>query len=224
MNKVIASIIMSAAVGGIAGIANAEIMSGTITADNHYALYSSAGNVFSYHGGNELDAGGVPGTYNWSVAESYSFEAGDFLYIAAWSDDSVAQGVLAQFQSDTLGLILSGDPRWQVYGTNINRNDGDPHPDAMEIAGHVGYADSNALWEAPFIGGDNGVTPWGNIVGIDEEAQWMWMNSVGDPDPLSGGSAGAEMLIYRTVVPAPSSLAFLGLAGLGGLTTLRRRR
>jgi hypothetical protein len=221
MNKVIASILVSAAVGGIAGLANAEIINGTITADNHYSLYSSTGGVFSYHGGNELGAGGDPGTYNWSEAESYSFELGDFLYIAAWSDDSVAQGVLAQFQSDSLGTVLSGDPRWKVYGSNINRGDGDPHPSAIEIAADVAYADANGLWETPFVGGDNGVTPWGNIVGIDEHAQWMWKDEVGDPDPLNGGAAGAEMLVYRMEVPAPGAAAMFGLAGF---MAFRRRR
>lgn len=224
MNKVIASIIISAAAGGIAVSANAELITGSITADNHYALYSSSGGLFSYHGGNELGAGGSSGAYNWSEAETYSFDAGEFLYIAAWSDDAVAQGVLAQFQSDSLGNLLSGDARWQVFGTNVNRGDGDPHPDASEIAGHVLFADTNALWETPFVGGDNGVTPWGNIAAVSDDARWMWMNSPGDPDPLAGGAPGAEMLVFRTVIPAPGSLGFFSLAGLGGLAVFRRRR
>lgn len=224
MNKIVASIIISAVVGGICSVSNAEIISGSITADNHYALFSSSGSIFSYHGGNELGYGGDPGTYNWSMAENYSFEAGEFLYIAAWSDDAVAQGVLAQFQSDTLGTILSGDPRWQVFGTTINRGDDDAHPGEIEIAAHVAYADKHASWETPFVGGDNGVTPWGNIVGIDDDAHWMWMNSPGDSDPLNGGSGGSEMLVYRTVIPAPGSLGFLGLAGLGSVAVFRRRR
>jgi len=224
MNKLVASTLVAASMAGFSQAANAELLTGTITADNHYALYSSTGNVFSYHGGNELGPEGNPGTYNWSQAESYSFNVGDVLYIAAWSDDAVAQGVLGQFHSDTLGTILSGDARWEVFGTNVNRGDGDPHPGALEIAGYVNYADTNALWEAPFVGGDNGVTPWGNIAGISEKARWMWMNYPGDPDPLNGGSAGAEMLIYRTVIPTPGSAVLVGLAGVGGMIGYRRRR
>jgi uncharacterized protein (TIGR03382 family) len=212
---------LSIALAVFAGSASADLVTGTITADNHYALYSSLGAAFSYHGGNELGAGGSPGQYNWSEAETYAFNGGDFIYIAAWSDDAVAQGVLGQFQSSGLGTILSGDSRWQVYATNINLGDGDPHPTASAIAGHVGFADTNALWESTYAGGANGVAPWSTIAGISPNARWMWKNVPGDPDPLEGGSGAAEMLIFRTVVPSPGTLA---LAALGGAALLRRRR
>lgn len=209
------------AAGFAAAGANADFVTGTITADNHYALYSSAGSVFSYHGGNEIGSGGAPGTYNWSQAEGYAFEAGDFLYIAAWSDDSVAQGVLGEFHSDGLGTILTGDARWQVYATDINRGDGDAHPDALEIAGHVGFADANLLWASTYVGGANGMAPWSTIAGVSNDARWMWKQSAEDSDPLIGGSAAGEMLIFRTSVPTPGSFAIMGL---GGLTVLRRKR
>ena len=81
---------------GAATAANAAPLYLKITADNHYALYSSTSNVFSYHGGNEIGAGGSPGTYNWSLPETYNINVGDRVFIAAWSDDSVAQGLLAE--------------------------------------------------------------------------------------------------------------------------------
>lgn len=221
MNQKLAATVAAAAITALGAFANAEIITGTITADNHYALYSSLGNAFSYHGGNELGAAGSPGQYNWSMAESYSFSAGDFLYIAAWSDDSVAQAVLGEFQSASLGTILSGDNRWQVYATDVNLGDGDPHPTAATIAGHVGYADANFLWESIFAGGANGTAPWGAIAGVSNNARWMWKNVPGDPDPTQGGSGAAEMLIFRTVVPTPATAA---LFGLGGLACYRRRR
>lgn len=205
----------------LAGAANADVVTGKITADNHYALYSSVGDVFAYHGGNELGAGGSEGGYNWSNAESYSFQAGDYLYIAAWSDDSVAQGVLAEFHSDGLGTILSGDSRWQVFGTGVNLGDGDAHPDASFIGTHVMNANANNLWEEIFSGGTNGISPWGEIAGIDKSSKWMWHGAVGDDDPTQGGSGANEMLIFRTVVPTPSSLA---LVGMGGIAAIRRRR
>lgn len=228
MNKTFAAAVVSAAALTAGSQARADLITGTITADNHYSLYTSTGGVFNYHGGNELGAAGDPGTYNWSLPETHTFEVGDFLYIAAWSDDSVAQGVLGQFDDASqgnsgLGLILSGDPRWQVYGTGINRGDGDAHPAALEIAGHVAFADLNGLWEVPFVGPSNGSAPdpWGNIAGIGESAQWMWRNAVGDDNPLIGGSGEGEMLIFRTAVPAPGAAAVLGL---GGVMALRRRR
>ncbi len=223
LNAALAAAVTAAV--GTAGAAHAEAVNVTITADNHYALFSRDNNVFSYHGGNELGAGGNPGTYNWSVAESYALNVSGTLYIAAWSDDSVAQGVLAQFTSDSLGSLLSGDSRWEVYATNVNRGDNDPHPTINEIAGYVAVADTLNLWEDTFVGGANGVEPWGTIAGISGDARWMWKNIPGDPDPTQGGSGAGEMLIFRTVmppsVPAPASAALLGL---GGLAAARRRR
>jgi uncharacterized protein (TIGR03382 family) len=195
----------------------------TVTADNHYALFTSTSGAFSYHGGNELGSGGTPGSYNWSIAETFTLPAADYLYIAAWSDDQVAQGVLAQLHFDTMGDVLSGDPRWQVMGTNINRGDGDAHPSAVEIAGFVGAADLGGLWEAPFVGGSNGVSPWGTIADISADAQWMWKNVMGDSDPLNGGAGDAEMLIFRigaTSIPTPGAMA---LFTLGALAMFRRR-
>ncbi len=205
---------------GSAACAQAATVDAVITADNHYALYSSTGNVFSYHGGNELGAGGNPGTYNWSEPEPYSINVGDYLYIAAWSDDSVAQGVLANIWVDGSPLH-SGNAAWEVYKTDINRGDGDAHPLASEIDGHVTFATANALWETPFVGGANGSGPWGMVPGINGDANWMWYATPGDDNPLEGGSGAGEMLIFRTAVPAPGAAA---LAGLGGLLVARRRR
>ncbi|MCG3122207.1 MAG: hypothetical protein GIKADHBN_00588 [Phycisphaerales bacterium] len=209
-----------AGTAAIAAAASAATVNAVVTADNHYALYSSTGSTFFYHGGNELGAGGSPGTYNWSQAESYTFNAGDYLYIAAWSDDSVAQGVLANIWVDG-NPLHSGDPAWQVYASGLVRGDGDPHPDASEVGGHVATATTNNLWEAPHVGGANGLSPWGTIAGINGDARWMWYATPGDDDPLQGGSGAGELLIFRTEVPAPGAAA---LAGLGGLLIGRRRR
>lgn len=193
---------------------------GTITADNHYALYTSTAGSFIYHGGNETEAAGSFGEHNWSHAESYEFEAGDFLYIAAWSDDLVAQGVLAEFHADSIGTMLSGDARWQVFASGINRGTGDLHPDASEIAAHAAYADANGLWESIVTGGHNGVTPWSTIAGIDAAASWMW-RSAGDADAFRGSHGSGEMLVFRAHIPAPGAVVLFGLSGL--LVAQRRR-
>lgn len=206
--------------------ASGDIVQATVTADNHYALYTSFGDEFGYLGGNETGPGGTVGAYNWSYAETYAFEGGDTLFIAAWSDDRVAQGVLGQFYSDTLGSFMSGDARWQVYATNINRGNGDPHPLAGEIRDHVAYANTNELWESVVTGGSNGVTPWRTIAGIDSAAEWMWRGSAGGGDPLRSASGAGEMLLFRmrigNIVPTPASVAVLGVAGIAVVG--RRRR
>lgn len=214
---------LSAAAPAIASVAipdRAANFRGSITADNHYALYSSIAGDFTYHGGNETGHAGSLGGYNWTHAESYEFEAGDVLYIAAWSDDRIAQGVLAEFHTESHGTILSGDPRWQVFATGAHRGTGDLHPDATEIAAHAAFADANNLWESIVTDGSNGVTPWSTIAGIDAAASWMW-RSAGEADAFRGSHAEPQMLLFRTPVPAPGAIALLGL---GGLLTVRRRR
>ncbi|MGH7133611.1 MAG: hypothetical protein ACREJO_16900 [Phycisphaerales bacterium] len=208
------------ATAGFAATASADTVNAVITADNHYSLYAKTGSVVSLIGGNELGAGGAPGTYNWSLPENASFEAGDRIYIAAWSDGSVAQGLLAQI---TLGntSLDSGHPLWQVYATGLDLGDGDPWPSAIQIDDLTKFADENNLWEAPFVGGANGIAPWGAIPGINESAKWMWYNAPNVADPLQGGSNAGEFLIFSMAVPTPGAAA---LAGLGGLVALRRRR
>lgn len=205
----------------VSGAASADMLNVTITADNHYALYTSTGGLFTYIGGNELGADGNPGQYNWSLPETYSFNSGDRVFIAAWSDDSVAQGVLAQVFNQAQQPLHSGNAAWEVYRTGVNRGDGDPHPLIEEMAGYVLTADALNLWETPYVGEENGIGPWGTIPDIASSARWMWGNVDGDPDPLRDGSGAGEMLIFSMQIPTPGSLA---LAGIGALGLARRKR
>lgn len=205
---------------GAASADQASTFDAVITADNHYAVYTRTGAIFAYHGGNELGAGGSPGTYNWSLPETYSV-SGDIMYLAAWSDDSVAQGLLAQVMLNGSDSLHSGDSRWEVYATHQNRGDGDPHPSAGDIQSLVGIADAGNLWETPYVGGANGIAPWGAVPGITTAAKWMWWNTPDDANPLDGGSGAGEMLIFRTNIPGPGAMA---LAALSGMIGLRRKR
>lgn len=93
---------ITASMSLVATQASAYNLSATITADNHYALYLGAagGTNLRFIGRNELGAGGSPGTYNWSEAESWNatYGAGDYIYLVGWSDNSVAQGWIGEFQ------------------------------------------------------------------------------------------------------------------------------
>jgi hypothetical protein len=196
-----------------AGLAAASPISGSVTADNHYALYASHNGAVSFIGGNELGAGGSPGTYNWSQAESWSYDTGDRVIIAAWSDHAVAQGLLLDMHLPNLSL-LSGDSSWRVIATGLTLGDGSPAPGAGQVGQFVAAADANNLWELPYVGGNNGVAPWGTVAGISGNAQWMWRNVQSVGDPLHGGLDAGEYLIFSRSVPAPSALAVLGFAGL----------
>ncbi len=203
------------------GLARAAIIDAAITADNHYALYTTTNVGLELVGQNEAGASGSPGTYNWSIPEPYSFFALNEVYIAAWSDDAVAQGVLAQVFVDSGESLHSGDSKWEVYATHVNRGDGDPVPTLSEMSGHIADATTGGLWETPFAGGNNGIAPWGSIPGITSAARWMWWNTPGDSDPIHGGSGAGEFLIFRIAVPTPGSAALLGA---GALLAFRRKR
>lgn len=223
MNTRITAAAVATALLACAGAAQADVsVLTTITADNHYALYTTTNTGVSYVDRNELGAGGAPGSYNWSQAESATFTALDYVYIAAWSDDATAQGLLAKV---TIGgnSFNSGHPAWQVYATGQNLGDGSPAPAASEIASYVNLATTNNLWTTPYVGGANGISPWGTVAGIDSSAKWMWYSPNGQ-NTLTPGGNYSEYLIFRiptTNVPTPGAAALLGL---GGLCMARRRR
>lgn len=203
-------------------VASAATITATITADNHYALYTGTedGASVALIGGNELGAGGAPGTYNWSAAETYSFSTDDpFVYLAAWSDDRMAQGLLTEITVDGITL-LSGDLPWTVFATGIDQDDGDPYPTETEMSDQIALA----TWEAVAVGDYNGVGPWGTIDGISASARWMWHASAKDVDALNGGYDHDEYLVFRASLPEPSSVALLAAGGIATIHTVRRRR
>ncbi len=204
----------------LAAAAGADTINATITADNHYALYTGDTSSVTFVARNEMGSGGAPGTYNWSEPENWTFNSGAFIYIVAWSDDSVAQGLLAQI-SGSSDTYHSGDPRWQVYPTFIARGDGSAAPTNAELEGHLATADAGNLWQTPHFGGNNGIAPWGNIGGIASNIPWMWVSNPQQVDPLIGGSGYGETLVFRMAVPAPGAAA---LIGLGSMSMMRRKR
>lgn len=205
----------------IAGSAQA-VTTATFTADNHYALYADYGGSVTLVGANESGTAGSPGTYNWSQAETFTFVTADTLYIAAWSDDATAQGLIGQFNIDGVD-VFTGDAGWEVFATGIDLDDNDPAPDAALIAAQVAFADANGLWELPFVGPENSasVPNWGAISGVSSEANWVWRDSGRtESSPLQGGVNHDEFLIFRTTVPTPGAF---GLLSLGVATASRRR-
>lgn len=201
--------------------------SAMITADNHYAIYQEVGGVISLVGGNELGAGGAPGTYNWSIAESHIVDtAATTIYIAAWSDDSVAQGLLAEIDLGNGQFLRSGDAAWQVHCTHHDLDDGASYPSAAAVAAEEALADANNLWMIPDTYGSNvpATSPWGAIGGISSSATWMWGNPGNVTNAFTSGANHDEWQLFRIAVPqipAPGA-ATAGMFLIGGL--LRRRR
>lgn len=206
-----------------AGAANAAVVTGTLTADNHYSLYTLNGETISYVGRNEVGIEGDPGTYNWSLPETHTFQSDGTIYIAAWSDDFFAQGLLGQFAFAGGPTILSGDPIWQVYRTGLDRDTGDPAPSAGEVGALVAFATSNNLWHAPTVGDANvpATLPWHEIPGVTQDARWMWSDAPIGQNPFEPGNDWQEYLIFTFTVPTPGALA---LGGMGALLMARRRR
>ena len=220
--KLVRSSVVIAAIASAASMASsASGAVATFTADNHYALYSSTSGVLTFIGGNETGAGGNPGTYNWSLPETWQFDPGDTIFVAAWSDDSTAQGLLGQVDFGG-GVIYTGDPAWRFVGTGTTRSDGSPWPTAGDVGAVVDNADVNHLWSDPWVYLNNApsTSPWGMVPGIDAQAKWMWGNTSGVSNPLIGPPQG-DYQVFRLAVPTPGVGA---LAAMGLLAGTRRRR
>ncbi|MBU1195557.1 MAG: PEP-CTERM sorting domain-containing protein [Proteobacteria bacterium] len=192
----------------------------TVTADNHYGLYfgSGDGSSITFVGRNETATGGSAGTYNWSVAEIYNFNAneGDYIYIAAWSDDSVAQGWIGQFLTGT-SSILSNTSEWEVALTFQDLGTNSPAPTEASLGSEI----ATAIWNPVTNSIDHGSSPWGWVAGISSDADWIWGSS------LTPGSNYGEYQIFRTQVnapvPEPATMMLFGI-GLLGLAGVSRRK
>jgi hypothetical protein len=208
----------------ITSLAGATPVTGTITADNHYSIYSVNGQgQLVLEGGNELGADGAPGNYNWSLPETFTFDTNQVFYIGAWSDDFYAQGLLAEFQITGGPTIRTGDAGWQVFSTGMDRDDFAPgYPSAAEVTAQIAIANGPPpQWQTPFVGGNNGVGPWGVIPGISTQARWIWANPDNLSNPLEPGYNAGEYIIFCVPIPTPGTIA---LAGVGMLAALRRKR
>ena len=104
MNATFKTILSTALLGlGTTADAGPVTVDVQVTADNAYAIYSgNETDIYDFHGTAENHNAGdiaTPETYN------FSMDDGDIIYIAAWSDNLVAQGLLAEFNID--GTILT---------------------------------------------------------------------------------------------------------------------
>ncbi len=222
--------VLVGAIGALAANAAAQInFDVIITADNQYGLYTGdATSADTYVGGafNTLAADiFMPESYNLTLPNN------GYLYITAWSDAAVLQGLMARFDS-SLGTFYAGQSGWEVTATGITRANG-ASPVALsdlttEILNANAGTNASAGWVAPDFGPmNNNSSPWGATVGggMGPDANWTWYDSGADPRPDApyDGFNHDEYLIFRLPVniPAPTTA---GLFAVGALAGARRRR
>ena len=147
--------------------------------------------------------------------------AEDFLYVVAWSDNSVTQGVLGEIETRDR-LVRTGDEGWSVCATGQDFDTGSGGPSEADLTrwlsrcnvgdspsrGWVGVTRSGSgLAVGETNRGELGdfpetcITP-GHGDHISPEARWMWF----DRDTAAGGDPFFELqpefLIFRLATTA----------------------
>jgi hypothetical protein len=102
-------------------------------------------------GKNETGSYGSSDGWNWSVPESFNFNMDDqqSLFVATWSDNSVAQGWIGQFATANQ-TILSNTSDWLWKPTNQDYNDGSVGPNEANIALNIGTGSWNTIPNAGY--------------------------------------------------------------------------
>jgi hypothetical protein len=176
-----------------------------LTVDNHYGLYYGTPAGVTFVGRNEFDAAGdpfvVPYTNNWSLPETFTFSVkpGNYIYVAAWSDDGAAQGFMGQLTING-HVVVTKASGWEVAFTGINLGDFSLAPTEAELVAQL----AAASWHPVAYSLPQGSQPWatyqpgGLIPGIGVDADWIWGT------PLTSDfeqTAATEYHIYRYRVP-----------------------
>ncbi|HET9229634.1 MAG TPA: hypothetical protein VFR31_23335, partial [Thermoanaerobaculia bacterium] len=187
-----------------------------LTADNAYGLgVGTAGGITHYFGIVENTTAGQI----FSGPEVYTIEDADpagYLYILAWSDDSVTQGVLGQLRVGDEAPYYTGQGDWEVFATGIDLDVpvGGGGPSVELINGQIAIANegsgpdtSSGLWTGTSGGalgnlafGEDNSSAAGDFpiaVMIDPAARWMWFNR--SPGVLNAFRDGnhKEALLFR---------------------------
>jgi hypothetical protein len=126
-----------------------------ITADNAYAFaYGTDDSISKYYGGVEavtagqiFNCGEGPETYVIPYAETIGTTQ---LYIIAWADSAVTQGVLARFRRKGGGGgfgedVFTGTKGWQVCATGFDYQPGNGGPPLAQINDFIGKCNEGKL-------------------------------------------------------------------------------
>lgn len=205
-----------------ANLGNMAIVSGTLTADNHYGLYIGGANGENLMeiGRNEHGVSGNPGVYNWSVAETWDFLAapGQYLYVMAW-DESGPQGWIGTFSWHTSELNSNTGDWLSAVAPGGNPGSNGDLPGTGTLEGYI----AGATWIAPAASAANGSAPWGTVAGVGN-GQWIWHDTL-----AASSSSDTRFAMFRsanplvTAVPEASTYAMMGV-GLGLVLLVARRK
>ena len=191
-----------------------------LTVDNQFDAYFGTATTTNFYAGRGTD---WPTTYHYTAPGR---GAGDFLYVATASDQSVAQGFIGVFTNTTRGVTVeTGSDVWEVFpaGAYAATNPFGAHnwpanllPTQAQVDTAIAYATANDLWVPPDTDDAhvNGVSPWGSRPDIPNSAKWIWHNKdkASFSSPFEPGVNHDEFLVFRisgTGVPEPASAALL---------------
>ena len=179
----------------------------TLTVDNVYAIYSgNETDIYDFHGSATNTSAlqiSIPETYNFTVDD------GDIIYIAAWSDDATAQGLLAEFNID--GTILTtANSQWEVMATGIDLDIGDPAPTMSELTTQINLANAGSVASGGWVNvtlGNMNDTSWAtsgsvHVPTMASTLQWAWYHQPGYAgDTFTPGFDHREYLVFRLKFP-----------------------
>jgi hypothetical protein len=206
-----------------------------VTADNAYGLGTGTARGITHYFGivENLTAGQIFNGPAGNGPEAYTLQDADpggYLYILAWSDDSISQGVLGQLRVEGQPAYYTGQGDWEVFATGIDLDipvgGGGPPVSAInsQIAAAnagTGPASTSGLWVGTTGGalgnlafGEDNSSAGGDFpvaALIDPAARWMWFNR--SPGVLNAFRDGnhKEALLFRlplAKVPGVAQEAF----------------
>jgi PEP-CTERM motif len=211
----------------------------TLTADNHYALFSGneTGSVLNFYGRNEKGAyGGAAGWnngnqggqsfnpgngYNWSNAETWDFKMSqnDYMYVVTWDDSAVDESWVGQFDitaGDKKSQLLSAPGSWEYMTTQWSANPGDWGDTPTDAI--LNKEISGAKWfDSKSRGLNNGSTgPWGKINQVTDKADFLntTTNSTGNKRDNN------RFTIFRTKVNIAETIGLPPVKSVPEPTTL----
>ncbi|HEY0137034.1 MAG TPA: hypothetical protein VGB85_23285 [Nannocystis sp.] len=203
---------------GTTGPQEASEIEVVITADNAYGFaYGTETDIAKYYGGLEavtagqiFNCGEGPETY---VIPAQEAEGATHLYIIAWADSAVTQGVLARFRRLGGGGgfgedVFTGTKGWEVCATGIDYEPGDGGPPLAQINEYIGKCNGGLL--------DPNTT---SVGWVDEIGTQYGSVAFGEDNttPYEGGSPqpGNEFqLVCPDVMPAEAHWMWFNWANL----------